>query len=273
VEVPGELAGILAVGDLVDVSVGNLAGRRRIDHIARRAVAVGKQASYPDSPAAVADYLARIKLQADAAYRLQAGLNSAGAGSLWMGDGTNPFDVRLYRAAAATLGVDDAAGTLATLQAAGIAFPTVQVPSADPNTLDDYEEGTWTPSLTCGTPGDLAVVYSVQSGRYTKIGRLVYYVGDVTTTTWTWTAGSGATGNLQMAGLPFASSGMVSIGQAEVRFTRAGYTHLSAIVSTGTSAVLFQAVGSGVAIVNLQIADAPSGTQLANTRVSGFYIA
>jgi hypothetical protein len=50
----------------------------------------------------------------------------------------------------------------------GIKFPATQVASADANTLDDYEEGTWTPSVG-GT-----ATYSQQGGTYTKIGRLVY---------------------------------------------------------------------------------------------------
>jgi hypothetical protein len=49
----------------------------------------------------------------------------------------------------------------------GIKFPATQVPSADANTLDDYEEGTWTPSVG-GT-----ATYNAQSGHYTKIGNFV----------------------------------------------------------------------------------------------------
>lgn len=70
--------------------------------------------------------------------------------------------------------LDDASATAArtTLNAVGvgdnIAFPATQVPSADANTLDDYEEGTWTPSV-----GGNAT-YTQQIGRYTKIGRVVY---------------------------------------------------------------------------------------------------
>ena len=53
----------------------------------------------------------------------------------------------------------------------GIAFPATQSASSDANTLDDYEEGTWTPAMTnltinSGTP--------TFSGTYTKIGRLVF---------------------------------------------------------------------------------------------------
>jgi len=41
--------------------------------------------------------------------------------------------------------------------------------SAAANALDDYEEGTWTPSIT----GASGAAYSTQTGTYTKIGRLV----------------------------------------------------------------------------------------------------
>ena len=37
--------------------------------------------------------------------------------------------------------------------------------------LDDYEEGTWTPSINQG----FTVSYTSNSGTYTKVGRLVYY--------------------------------------------------------------------------------------------------
>lgn len=52
-----------------------------------------------------------------------------------------------------------------------IAFPATQVTSADANTLDDYEEGTWTPALNCGTSGSITL--STATGFYTKVGRLV----------------------------------------------------------------------------------------------------
>ena len=49
-----------------------------------------------------------------------------------------------------------------------IIFPATQVPSAGANTLDDYEEGTWTPAI-----GGSAT-YTLQIGTYTKIGRFVF---------------------------------------------------------------------------------------------------
>ena len=53
----------------------------------------------------------------------------------------------------------------------GVAFPATQVASADANTLDDYEEGTFTPTqanfTVTGTP--------TLTGRYTKIGRFIHF--------------------------------------------------------------------------------------------------
>jgi hypothetical protein len=56
----------------------------------------------------------------------------------------------------------------------GVAFPATQSASSDANTLDDYEEGTWTPNQGSG----LTVNGSFSSvGRYIKIGRIVYVEG------------------------------------------------------------------------------------------------
>jgi hypothetical protein len=61
---------------------------------------------------------------------------------------------------------NDSAG--AYLQKSGITFPATQSASADANTLDDYEEGTWTPSLGGNT------TYTTRAGFYRKIGSLVF---------------------------------------------------------------------------------------------------
>ena len=59
---------------------------------------------------------------------------------------------------------------------AGITFPATQSASTDANTLDDYEEGTWTPNQSAG----LTVVGAFSSaGTYTKVGRLVTVGGKI----------------------------------------------------------------------------------------------
>jgi hypothetical protein len=61
------------------------------------------------------------------------------------------------------------------LTANGLTFPSTQVPSADPNTLDDYEEGTWTPQYRT-VPNFLSISYGGgRAGYYTKIGDTVYF--------------------------------------------------------------------------------------------------
>ena len=76
----------------------------------------------------------------------------------------------------------------------GITFPATAVAASDANTLDDYEEGTWTPSL-----GGNAT-YSIQSGKYTKIGRFVFASAVLSVTT----LGTGSSGTV--AGLPFTAN-------------------------------------------------------------------
>jgi hypothetical protein len=54
---------------------------------------------------------------------------------------------------------------------AGVTFPATAVASSDANTLDDYEEGTWTP--TDGSGAALTFGAST-SARYVKIGKRVF---------------------------------------------------------------------------------------------------
>ncbi len=88
---------------------------------------------------------------------------------------------------------------------AGITFPATQSASTDANTLDDYEEGTFTPTLTGETTAG-TTTYTTQTGVYTKIGRQVTCIVSIV-----YTAATG-TGNMLLGGLPFtiASPGAVA---------------------------------------------------------------
>ena len=83
---------------------------------------------------------------------------------------------------------------------AGITFPATDSPSTDANTLDDYEEGTYTPTFTSMTVNSGSAVYF---GKYTKIGNLCYAMFG-TTGTQNVTAVAGTT----QFSLPFVSSGI-----------------------------------------------------------------
>ena len=81
----------------------------------------------------------------------------------------------------------------------GITFPATQVAATDVNTLDDYEEGTFTPTIVGGTIAGVGV-YVVQKGNYTKVGNLVFfnlYVG---------TSAHTGTGDMLIGSLPFTSN-------------------------------------------------------------------
>jgi len=86
----------------------------------------------------------------------------------------------------------------------GITFPATQVASTDANTLDDYEEGTWTPTVE-GTGSNPTVTYNVRVATYVKIGKTVFVYFSLGTGTQT-----GGTGNLLIGGLPFTASGSTS---------------------------------------------------------------
>jgi hypothetical protein len=84
-------------------------------------------------------------------------------------------------------------------------FPATQVPSSNVNTLDDYEEGTWTPVIG-GAGGTSGQAYSAQTGTYIRIGRLVIVFFRVALST----LGT-ITGNAEIQGLPFTSSADVQV--------------------------------------------------------------
>ena len=97
--------------------------------------------------------------------------------------------------ASTTIGVG---GATPSTSGSGITFPATQSDSTNANTLDDYEEGTFTPTLTSGS-GTLTAV-SVGTGLYTKVGNLVTIICRPVITT----NGTGAT-SIRIGGFPFSS--------------------------------------------------------------------
>ena len=90
-------------------------------------------------------------------------------------------------------------GASTSANGVGITFPATQSASSDANTLDDYEEGTWTPTITAQT-GSYTTVTN-QTGSYTKIGRQV-------TINWYFIVSNKGTGlsGATISNLPFASN-------------------------------------------------------------------
>jgi hypothetical protein len=104
----------------------------------------------------------------------------------------------------------------ASASGVGITFPATQSASSDANTLDDYEEGTFTPTIT-GSSSNPSYTASLAAGKYTKIGRIVHFNFLIIITA----VATQGTGNIQISGFPFASSGnsyehVVQIGYNDI---------------------------------------------------------
>jgi len=80
-----------------------------------------------------------------------------------------------------------------TTSGTGITFPASQSASSNANTLDDYEEGTWTPSLGGNT------TYNSREGNYVKIGKQVTINGSINVNA----IGTGS--QHTVSGLPFSA--------------------------------------------------------------------
>lgn len=127
----------------------------------------------------------------------------------------------------------------------GITFPATQNPSSDPNTLDDYEEGTWTPTLFLTTPGTSSFGYVYRNGFYTKVGDIVTIQIEIVLNSFTLGTGSGL---LSIGGLPFTAKSTAAGGGSAASFSSAwvGLTANTGFVTTAsTSMGLYNVSPSG----------------------------
>ena len=120
----------------------------------------------------------------------------------------------------------------------GITFPATQVASSDANTLDDYEEGTFVPTMA-GTTGAGTGTYSIQTGFYTKIGNTVFFRLRLD-----WSAHTG-TGSIIIDQLPFVSSSTAN------SFSSISIGYLNNIALTASS-IATALIGANQAFVTLQ---------------------
>lgn len=118
----------------------------------------------------------------------------------------------------------------------------------------------WTPTLTCGTAGDLSVAYTERLGSLELSGNKITAWFSIITSAFTHTT---ASGNLLITGLTSRASALMSpfMGQAVMfsGMTKANYTQVvSGVVAASTQITLY-ASGSGQASTTLAITDFPTG--------------
>jgi hypothetical protein len=144
----------------------------------------------------------------------------------------------------------------------GVKFPSVQVASADANTLDDYAEGTFTPAITFGGAA-VGMTFGGQSGRYTKVGRIVFFQIDILLT-----AKGTSVGLAKITGLPLAASPVysgVALGFVDALASITGQL-MAAVDQSATTIGLVQIISG--AISNLTNANF---TNTSRITVSGHY--
>jgi hypothetical protein len=143
---------------------------------------------------------------------------------------TGSSDVLFDQAVATRYTFAQAGTQILRIDADGIKFGT---DSAAANALDDYEEGTFTPSLNFGG-NSVGLTYFDRQGNYTKIGRQVTCTMYIAIT-----AVGTSTGNATIDGLPFTSSNANrgSVSAVSFRFDNITFSgqFMGNLVQNGTS--------------------------------------
>jgi hypothetical protein len=140
---------------------------------------------------------------------------------------------------ATTIGVG---GATPSTSGAGITFPATQSASTNANTLDDYEEGTWTP---IPSPQSGSLTSYASSGRYTKIGNTVYVNGTFTITN----AGS-SSGYVQIGGYPFVAISAQSFNGSCRESNSSGNLYTATIQSSSDGGYIFANANGAIAWTN-----------------------
>jgi hypothetical protein len=155
--------------------------------------ATGSYFQMPTSTNARAFYL---KQSNDYGYSFN--LDTQSTGDLMIKSVNNGVETDLIKASRVSGHVTIANNLIISNAGSGIDF-SATAGTGTSELFDDYEEGTWTPTLTNLTVGNGSYVRAF----YTKIGRLVHISFDFTFGSTTVATG----GDIEVSGLPFAAAG------------------------------------------------------------------
>ena len=172
------------------------------------------------------------------------------------------FDQSVKVASTPTFGATTVTGalTISGASAGQIVFPASQNASAGANTLDDYEEGSWTPVIG-GAGGTSGQTYTTQVGRYIKIGKMVWvqFYAQLS-------AKGTITGALEIQGLPFASENTASLytcGPMYFESLTTSFVNLVPFMAPNTSVLTVRGLtGAGTSMGGLASGDVSNTTLL-----------
>lgn len=121
--------------------------------------------------------------------------------------------------------------------------------------LSNYEEGVWVPSLIgSSVAGDQG--YAVQVGRYTRIGRMVFFTATISL----FSKDAAMSGQIRITGLPVSAAATgcaqgCDIGSVGGVTLATGYTMLTAQIDSGADYIRLMQAGSGQFVNVIQAAD------------------
>jgi len=170
-------------------------------------------------------------------------------------------------------------GNLQFADGKGIDFSALTLPAtsgtATGNVLNDYEEGTFTPTYTTDGTAFTAVGYDTPGGRYTKIGNVVHIQAFISTDS--IDKGS-ASGNILIGGLPFnaisniAIDGYAGIIISDVQDFAVNQPEILQIASGQNYGELFYRSTSNGPLLNMQVSDMGTGLNSNICYISGTYL-
>jgi len=139
------------------------------------------------------------------------------------------------------------------------------------NTLDDYEEGTWTPALTSDGTAPTGITYDIQTGVYTKIGNQVTIFCMLGTDS----VSSVGTGNVRVSGLPFPPSAVgsspYSIAPTDSNNSW-GTNEPQYVLASGDTSATALIVGYGLPFANVTTSDIGTGANDNRLRFTMTYL-
>lgn len=143
---------------------------------------------------------------------------------------------------------DAGANLVVSVENGGVKFANENI--VDSKTLDWYEEGSFTPIVVGSTTNGVGT-YTLQSGSFTRIGRQVFFAGQVATSAHT------GTGNMQISGLPFAIKNEIHNAPFSVlceNLTFAGQLGLLGLTNTNKAGLYVQATGAALSALAIDAA-------------------
>ena len=150
------------------------------------------------------------------------------------------------------------------LTSSGIKFPSTQVATTDANTLDDYEEGNWTPAISSSVSN--YTTGSFTHGSYVKIGKNVFIKGTIQLTSY-----GTSSGTIFILGAPFANN---NVGGWSANIPIGYYSGLSSSVEPMTSinansATMILSYASGTSAAALTVSQITNNAMIT---FNGYYV-